>query len=76
MFCGASSPQGAWGQAPGAASWAPLGHLLGGFWRILGVSLVAPGSSWAPSWGILRRLEGIFKASARKFNVKMEPSWH
>jgi len=42
-----------------AASWTPLGQLLGGSWRILGASWVAPGASWAPSWGVLGRLQGI-----------------
>ena len=42
-----------------AASWTLLGQLLGGSWRILGASWVAPGTSLAPSQGVLGRLEGI-----------------
>ena len=59
-----------------AASWTPLGQLLGGSWRILGASWVAPGPSWTPSWGVLERLGGTLEASCGKFNAKMEPSWH
>ena len=40
------------------ASWTALGQLFGGSWRILGVSWVAPGLSWAPGWGVQGRLEG------------------
>ena len=40
------------------ASWAALGQLLSGSWRILGASSGVPGLSWAPGWGVQGRLEG------------------
>ena len=57
-----------------AASWTPLGQLLGSSSRILGTSRVALGSSWAPSWGVQERLEGILEASWGKFEAQMERS--
>ena len=57
LLCGVSSHQG--------ASWTPLGQLLGGSWRILGASWVAPGPAWrslgevlGKSWGSLGEVLG------------------
>ena len=44
---------------------AHLGRLLGGSWAVLGTKLEHLGA-----------FEGILEASWRKFDAKMEPSWH
>ena len=48
------------------------GQLLGGSWDVLGAFWAALGPSWAPSWGVLGRLEGILEASWSDFDVKMD----
>ena len=55
-------------------SGAALGRFLAHLGRLLGGS--APGSSWAPSWGVLVPLKASRRRLGRKLDAKMEPSWH